>query len=289
VARPGGSARKRHAGTWLFGAPGASWAGASWAWAAGCAVVAGCGGGSPLLHGAHALRPGDVAIGAGFSGTFSTGDLGAPVPRALSSPPDANTVGSLPSAAGGTALVAAVAPGVAPWVSARFGLPASNEAGLAYTGRGFRLDARHVLNSDRVAFSIGAGATWLLPVSAEPADPQVGAAHLAAPSVGFDVPFLVGWRSTAGIVSLWGGARAGYEHLEGDVTLLTPRGTLEGSLSANRWYAGGIVGLGLGFRHLHGNLELDASYQDVRGTGMGYAFGAKGVTLTPAAALIATF
>jgi hypothetical protein len=49
------------------------------------------------------------------------------------------------------------------------------------------------------------------------------------------------------------------------------------------------VGLGLGFRHVHGLFEFDASYHRVSGSigGADVRFG--GLTLTPAAALVVTF
>ena len=166
-----------------------------------------------------------------------------------------------------TASVAAVAPGVAPWVSARFGLPASNEAGLAYTGRGFRLDARHVFNRNRVAFSIGAGATWLLPVPLNRPIPRRAPLPRRAFGDSTSPSWWVGEARRASFRC--GAARAAATSTYRATYPATPPG-FGGSLSANRWYAGGLVGLGLGFRHLHGNLELDASYQDVRGTAMGF-------------------
>src|SRR5258708_26793699 len=90
--------------------------------AAACSVVvAGCAGGGPLLHGAHALGPGATAQGAGFSGTFATGDVKAAARATRSADRDA--------------AADAIAPGVAPWVGARVGIGGENEAGLTYTGR----------------------------------------------------------------------------------------------------------------------------------------------------------
>src|SRR5260221_14733899 len=45
--------------------------------AAATLFVAACGGGRPLFHGAHVPNPGAPAEGAGFSGTFTTGDAKA--------------------------------------------------------------------------------------------------------------------------------------------------------------------------------------------------------------------
>ena len=105
----------------------------------------------------------------------------------------------------------------------------------------------------------------------------------SAPSgFGFDVPLLVGWRSTAGVVTLWTGVRGGFEKLSADSSSAT-------ALDLRRWYGGGVIGLGLGFRHVHGAIELDAYDQSVTGSYAGSDVRVTGVTLTPAAGVILSF
>ena len=106
---------------------------------------------------------------------------------------------------------------------------------------------------------------------------------------GVDVPVLVGSSSRAGIASVWGGPRAGYEKLGGTIELATESPRRSGALDAARWYAGGVVGLSLGFRHLHGVLELDAYYQHAKGSLAGYDADVAGVTISPAAAIVGAF
>jgi hypothetical protein len=224
-----------------------------------------CGGGVPLFHGAHTLGRGATAQGAGFSGTFALGDARS---AAASQAPEQS------------AAIDALAPRVAPWVNARIGLGAESEAGLTYTARAIRLDARHAFEDGSVALSVGAGASGILRTR----DPVIeGNTVRSAPGgFGFDVPVLVGWRSDAGVVTLWAGARGGFEMLGAD------RSTAH-ELDLRRWYGGAVVGFGLGFRHVHGAIELDTYYQSVSGSLGAQNVRLTGVTLTPGAGLILTF
>jgi len=231
--------------------------------AAACSVlVAGCAGGGPLLHGAHALGPGATAQGAGFSGTFAAGDVKAAARAARSADRDA--------------AADAIAPGVAPWVGARVGIGGENEAGLTYTGRSLRLDARHAFEDGPRALSIGAGVSGILRSSDERR--YADGSYSTSPwGFGFDVPILVGWRSDAGVVTLWAGARGGIDSIRWSDVDLQHR------------YIGTVTGLGLGFRHVHAALELDAYYQSVSGSLSGDDVRLSGLTLAPAAALLLTF
>jgi hypothetical protein len=94
------------------------------------------------------LAPGATAQGAGFSGTFTTGD--------------ARLATRSTRVAEQAAAIDALAPSVAPWVNARVGIGGDNEAGLTYTGRAVRLDIRHAFEDDDIALSMGAGASAVL-------------------------------------------------------------------------------------------------------------------------------
>ena len=108
--------------------------------------------------------------------------------------------------------------------------------------------------------------------------------------MGSDVPILIGWRSDSEVVSLWAGPRAGYERLTGTVSLGRRQpGTYRRFLTLDHWYAGGVVGLTVGFRHLHAALELDAYEHGVRGNVAASKADVQGVTVAPAAALVSTF
>jgi hypothetical protein len=244
------------------------------------------------LHGAHVLREREVGVGAVFSGTFATGEPGDVALRArqgasagVSEPPATPATADVARA---TAVLMSMSPAVAPWVNARMGLRGDNEAGLTYSGRAIRADVRHAFYDGSVAWSVGAGASW---VAAVPSDEPPGAADLQLDwrSAGVDVPLLVGWRSTAGIVTAWAGARGGFEHVAGDVLLTSPNGVSSTSMELQRWYAGALIGLGFGFRHVHGAIELDATYQSLSGSAGIYDVGLRGITLAPAAGLVATF
>lgn len=254
--------------------------------------LGGCGGGVPLLHGAHVLHDREVAVGAGFSGTFATGEPSDVALRArkVDVPPGSETPATPAPAdvARATAVLMTMSPAVAPWVNARIGLRGDNEAGLTYSGRAIRADVRHAFYDGNMAWSVGAGASW---VAAVPGDEPPGAVDVRLDwrSAGVDVPLLVGWRSTAGIVTAWGGARGGFERVAGDVLLAGPSGLSSSSMDLKRWYAGALLGLGFGFRHVHGTIELDATYQSVSGSAGPYDVGVRGITVAPAAGLVATF
>jgi hypothetical protein len=223
-----------------------------------------------LLHGAHALGPGDTAEGIGFSAAFTSGEPR----RAVGLERESAANGERPAgqtAARSQAVLDSISPSVAPWVSARIGIEGDNEGGLTYTGRSIRVDLRHAFEDDDVALSIGAGVSG---VRTDEAFGPTGA--------GFDLPVVVGWRSTAQVVTLWGGARGGFEKL-----VAGSSGTDE--LSLRRWYGGIVGGLALGFRHLRGALELEVDYQNVAGSLAGQRVSLSGLTFTPAAGLVLTF
>lgn len=248
-------------------------------------AAAGCGGGAALLHGAHTLPEGRTAFGAGLTGTFTAGGTRSAIADAGSTPADTGAY------AQGAAAIAGIKPGVAPWLGARVGLAPAAEAGITYTGRGARVDGRYaIISRDRWALSVGVGGSFVLPrVSGDASDQLQGLRLDGERGWGGDVPILIGWRSDSEVVSLWAGPRAGYERLTGTVSLGAVSPAPTGDLTLDHWYAGGVVGLTVGFRHLHAALELDAYEHGVRGNVAASKADVQGVTVAPAAALVSTF
>jgi hypothetical protein len=257
------------------------------------APAAGCGGGLPLLHPARTLPQGEVRAAAGFSGNIAVGGFNGAL-RNAANDAAAQQAASGPTApdatfAKGAIVAASVAPGLAPYVAARVGIGAQSEGGIAYTGRGVRIDLRHSFDLSRTwALSVGAGGSAVLYGQQQGSplpDVDLGALH----GYGADVPFLVGYQSDGDLYMVWAGARAGWEHV--DISNLTsvPNGVALGptpfSLSATRFWGGGLLGLAVGFRHVHVAMELDASYATIDGQfGTAHATVA-GVTVAPSTAL----
>jgi hypothetical protein len=256
------------------------------------AFALGCGGGAPLLHGAHALEPGRTANGVGFSGTFTTGVSRDAVDAARGTIPPAADRVEIHAKEG--AVRAAMAPGVAPWAGARIGIPGDNEAGLSFTGRALRVDARHAFESGSFALSIGAGGNVIWR-GMDPVGEGNSMFHVRH-GYGFDVPVLVGWQSDAGVVSIWGGARGGLETIGAWVSTEVPPNSADmfpmvllTDVAMLRRYVGGVAGLSMGLRHVHVVLELDVLYQAVSGNLADLRVRVDGITLTPAGALLFTF
>jgi hypothetical protein len=243
----------------------------------------GCAGGLPMLHPAQALRPVEVRAAAGFSGNVAGGDLAGVLhdarieAAATPSPHDATF-------ARGALAAAAVGPGLAPWVAARVGLGGSFDAGLAYSGRALRADVRRAFElAPGWAASVGAGGMTVVgghPEGGELPGVDVGALH----GWGADLPVLVGFESDAQLYMAWLGARAGWEHVEVSARDASPGGGVPG-LSATHYWAGGLFGIAVGFRHVHVAIEIDASYATVSGDYGGVHGSVQGFVLTPASAL----
>ncbi|HKQ69115.1 MAG TPA: hypothetical protein VJT73_07240, partial [Polyangiaceae bacterium] len=109
---------------------------------------------------------------------------------------------------------------------------------------------------------------------------------------GIDVSILLGWRSTAEVVNLWVGPRGGFERARGEANVRPvdgPGGSVGGDFTLRRLYGGGVVGLGLGFRHVHAALELSASFQKVTGSCIGFDVDVNAFTLSPAGGLVVRF
>jgi hypothetical protein len=255
--------------------------------------VAGCGGGLPLLHPARTLSAGEVRAAAGFSGTVATGNLAGALQNAENDasanagspgPPGADT-----TYAKGALVAASIAPGLAPLAGARVGLGREFEAGLTYTGRALRADARRSFDlSEHVSLSIGAGGSAALYGHQDgSALPNVDLGQLHG--WGADVPVLIGYASDADVYLLWVGARGGWEHIDIDEVRSEPKAVTFGqppiALSAERFWGGGLVGLAVGFRHVHVAMELDVCYASVTGDYNQTHAQIAGWTLSPSTAL----
>jgi hypothetical protein len=257
--------------------------------------LVGCGGGVPLLYPARALPAGDVRVAGGLSGNFIVGSLAnnitAAQAEAATSAQGPGPAGNDPTYAKGAIVLAAVAPGLAPYASARVGIGDGFEGGIAYTGRTAHLDVRRSFDWGDTSLSLGVGIET--PIYGNPDTGTLPQVDLSAVhGYGADVPLLIGWQSTAKLYMVWGGVRAGWDH-----TIISSMSTEPDSdtvanpmnLSADRFYGSGVVGLAAGFRHVHVALELDAAYQTMQGTFNGSSVTAQGVSLAPAAALWWTF
>jgi hypothetical protein len=258
---------------------------------AACVVLlSGCAGGGPLLHPAKTLPQGEIRAAAGISGEAVAGNFATALEGARNeqntetgTPPD-------PTYAKGALVAAATNPGIAPFISARVGLAYDFEAGIAYTGRGIRVDARHAFyfgTDNAWALSLGVGGSAALYGGLDGGDlPGVNLSDLKG--WGADVPLLLGYEATGGLYMVWLGARGGWEH-DTISTLTTEPGpgldTAPTGLSADRFWGGPVLGAAVGFRHVHVALEVDASYQTVKGTFGGTTASVSGVAIVPAAAL----
>jgi hypothetical protein len=238
-----------------------------------------------------------VTAGAGVSGQIVRGAAATTIGTArettvqgLAPTPDAET-----KYRAGALAVTALAPGVAPWVSGRVGIGWQSEAGITYTGRALRVDARRAFGDESFAVSVGAGAHAMRgrPGSGPSADLS-GLGTEGVSGAGLDVPVIAGWRSAAGLVQVWGGGRFFYEHLGGSICLHGPCG-LGGASDGNPWSgthisAGGLAGLALGFRHVFVAIEVDVAYEHANAAFDGGGdLSVSGLSVAPAGALIGRF
>ncbi|HEY3665004.1 MAG TPA: hypothetical protein VGL19_03345, partial [Polyangiaceae bacterium] len=225
-----------------------------------CALCA-CGGGVPLLHPAHVLNAGQTSFGAGMSDRLLLGSEQRALGDAQRRAPGAPLPAGDPAYTRGVLVAVAEGPALAPWASARVGIPGSNEAGLSFTGQALRLDARHAFQSQNSAWSVGLGLT----------DRGFGQSALELPGtdlkhpggVGLDLPLLFGYHTDAELISIWAGARAAYDHWSGAVTL---DAAAPFELSAARLSAGPVLGLAVGLPPLWVAAEVEVDYSHVTGT-----------------------
>jgi hypothetical protein len=260
------------------------------------AVASGaCSGAMPLTHGAHVLDKGDVRAIVGVAGQAPISGLAEAVRNARASAqsnPNVGVPGDVTYAKGALAS-ALVGPGVSPIVGGRVGIGNGFEGGIAYTGRGIRVDARHAWNlTEEVALSLGVGGSTIF-YGQEQSSTLPGVDVSSLYGYGADVPLLIGWQSTAGLYQVWGGVRGGGEH--GTIGTLTsePKAVSLGlpppPLRGERWYGGALVGAAAGFRHVHAALQLEASYETVVGRFNGTDASAGGFVLSPSGAVWWTF
>jgi len=250
----------------------------------------GCGGGLPLLHPARTLPPGEVSAFAGFSGNVPVGSLASAM-RDAESDPNGGTApqGGDPTYAKGALVAASIAPGLAPVGGARVGVGWQSEGGLAYTGRAVRADLRHSIDlTTRWSLSLGAAGSAALYGHQEGSSLEnVSLNQLHG--WGADVPVLVGYESDGGLYMLWAGARAGWEHVDISDVTSEPKAVTIGSppisLSATRFWGGGLLGFAVGFRHIHVAFELDVAYATISGTYNATPVTVAGLTVAPATAL----
>lgn len=273
----------------------------------------GCGGAMPLLHPAHTLPPGKVRMGGGVAAQFVQGNAASAIDRGRHAGGGTGAVPKNSSAerdlVAGSLADKLTAPGLSPWVGARAGIGFTSDAGVTWTGRSVRVDARHAFESRHYALSIGLGLSGVLsqPGADKPQQTSRGGADIpgvdmgGASGWGVDVPLIAGWRSKASLVQVWGGLRGGYEHIGGDFYLRTdldPTIQETAPVDARRWFAGGLVGVAVQVEPFWLGAELDVAYQSLDGSmrledgaGGTRSIGAKlsGLTVGPGGALAARF
>lgn len=250
-----------------------------------CSLIA-CAGGVPLLHPARALPSGKTAFALGVSDRFPLGDQKEALDLAQQRSP-----GPAPSDAryGRGVVVALVeGPAVAPYASARLGIPGSNELGLSYSGQAVRADGRHAFEWGQSALSAGLGFTGR-GFGQSPLD-LPGANLDRARGFGVDLPLLYGYRTDADLISIWAGLRASLDHWSGSVDL---DAQAPFTLSANRVAVGPVLGLAVGLPPFWVAAELEVDYGRVSGSlvrpGTRYDADVDGLSVRPAGALIAKF
>jgi hypothetical protein len=178
-------------------------------------------------------------------------------------------------------------------VAVRVGVGWDVEGGIAYTGRAVRADVRRSFDFGRHwSLSAGAGGSAAL-YGHQEGDPLPDVDVAAVHGWGADVPVLIGYASDGNLYMAWLGVRGGWEHVDiGNVSSepgSPPLGGAPLGLAATRFWGGGLLGLAVGFRHVHVAVELDASYASVTGDFARTHASVRGVTLAPAAALWWTF
>jgi hypothetical protein len=261
------------------------------------AVTLGCAGGAPLMTPAHTLSRGTTRFAGGMSANFAVGEASNALANARAAPLPAAADKPSPQYVKGAMVAAAIAPGVAPFAMARVGLGYDAEAGLAYTGRTARIDARYAFQGRKFALSAGIGGNAILGHREGTTSPQLD--HLVLDGMsgwGLDVPLVFGWRSDADVVWWWLGVRGGYESLRGSVIYETPGAAtgdpglaLNGDVDGRRVWGSALMGAAVGFRHVHAGIEVQGTYHDARGKLWGTDVSVQGFSLVPAAALLGTF
>ena len=260
--------------------------------------LAGCGGAAPLLHPAHVLAAGDLRAEAGIAARAVVGNLGDSLKGATNEAASAKALGQDPCATGcsttyaqGALVAAAMAPDLSPVAGVRVGVGGGFEGGIMYTGRGARIDLRRSFPLGKRptawALSVGLGLDAAFEGRQNNGLPDVDNANLFG--FGADLPVLLGWKSAANLYYVWLGARFGYEHdtIQPRNSEVVPPGgqSTAPQLVGDRFAVGGLLGLAIGFRHIHVALELEADYAAITGTFGGTTGKIDGLSLTPATAV----
>ena len=244
------------------------------------------------MHPAHTLSTGDTQFAAGASASFALGPHANAINAADAEAINVTTNNPTETYSRGALAAAAIAPGVAPFVSGRVGLDHNIEGGFAYAGRIARVDGRFAWQTDSTALSIGVGASALLSRRGASPNRQIASLDLdETTGWGLDMPILFGWRSAADFVWLWSGIRGGYDRLLGSVGYVAagPESTIDGDISGSRSYVMGLFGLAVGFRYLHASVELSGGYSLSKGTLWGTEVEVRGFSISPATALLFRF
>jgi hypothetical protein len=252
----------------------------------GLGLLSSCGGGIPLLHPASALAPGRTAFSAGVSDHFVLGDEQRALNDARNRVPE-GAPGDPPFDQG-VLVAVAEGPALSPFVSARAGIPGSNEAGLSYTGRALRGEARHAFEWDQSALSLGLGLTAR----------AFGQSTLEVPGTdlrrasgwGVDLPILYGYRTDPELISIWGGLRGSFDHWAGSLALDAGE---RFKLGASRLALGPVLGLAVGVPPFAVAVELEVDCARVAGSldraATHYDVQLGGWSAHPAGALVAKF
>ncbi len=270
---------------------------------AACALaMQACGGGLPLLHPVQPLPSGVSSLAMGMGSHWVGGQASREIDEARLQIAAAQG-GSFEIAPAAAVAAAVWSPGLFPWMSMRMGLGSESEAGVAYTGRHARMDARHALIIGRWAFSVGLGAGMGL---AHPSDATTGGTTTFGSSeplsgldtsnvrsFGVDVPFVVGWHSSADVARVWIGIRPSYERGYGSLTLGTQATPARLDFRSDVFSLSGLAGLAMGLRPLFIALELGFGDSRAHGQLLGNSTSVIGssatvsaFSFTPAAALI---
>jgi len=220
-----------------------------------------CTGGAPLLYPAHPLPAGAVTVGAGTSQRFALGEADAAIDAAATAARDGVTAEEAPAVIRGAVAQATAAPGLAPWVGARRGLGRGYELGLVSSGRTLRADGRRAFAGESTALSLGLGVSSQL---GAPGDELGftgaidGVDERGLVSLAAELPVLVGYRSSANVVSLWAGRRPGLETMRLELALGSGEGgARETTVHARRLWVDGVLGAMVGVRPLWVAVELD--------------------------------
>lgn len=218
--------------------------------------LAGCASAAPLLAGGATTQEGRSAVTAGGSTRLAYG-------------------GARPDTAEGTFPHAAAAGGIVPVVAFRHGVARHFDIGFMAAGTDLRLEGRHeiVLREDSTRPSILLGAA-LLGGYADSGGFR-GEDRAQGGRMGLEIPVVYAVEFGP-VYDLWMGGRVAAEHVR------IRSEPASGNATAVR--SGAVVGLGAGFRRLHVQLELTASYERWVGAPDDSGLGG-GLVLVPAFAL----